>query len=118
MEETRKRLLEEAGVDIEDAMARFMNNEALMLKMLQRFTEDKSFSRLKQAMKEQDVSQAFEAAHTLKGLAGNLSLKELYRQAGILTEDLRRGDLAAASEGMPELEKLFRCAAENLARLD
>lgn len=58
-------------------------------------------------MEEKDVSGAFEAAHALKGLTGNLSLKELYRQTGILTEDLRRGDLAAASEIMPEFENLF-----------
>ena len=118
MDENKKRLLEATGVDIEDALSRFMNNEALMIRMLLRFAEDKNFSRLRQAMEEKDVSGAFEAAHALKGLTGNLSLKELYRQTGILTEDLRRGDLAAASEIMPEFENLFRRAAENLARLD
>lgn len=118
MEEMKKKLLEEAGVDIEDALARFMNNETLMLKMLLRFTEDNNFFRLKQAMEEQNISQAFEAAHALKGLTGNLSLKELYQKISIMTEDLRRGDLTAAAAAMPELENLFHHATENLLALD
>lgn len=43
MDENKKRLLEAAGVDIEDALSRFMNNEALMIRMLLRFAEDKNF---------------------------------------------------------------------------
>ena len=117
MEEMKKKLLEEAGVDIEDALARFMNNETLMLKMLLRFSEDQNFLQLKKAIEERDVSRAFEAAHALKGLTGNLSLKELYRHVSFITEELRRGELDEAAGRMPGLEKLFQRTMEVLVQI-
>ena len=37
MDERKRTCLEAAGVNVEDVLARFMNNEALMLKFLLRF---------------------------------------------------------------------------------
>lgn len=54
-----------------------------------------------------DATRAFEAAHTLKGVAGNLSMTRLFQQADRLTEDLRRQDLGAAKDSMPELEEQY-----------
>ena len=71
MEEAAKRRLEAAGIDVDDALGRFLQNEALMMKFLGRFPADTSFSRLQEAMERGDAAQAFEAAHTLKGVAGS-----------------------------------------------
>ena len=50
MEEAAKRRLEAAGIDVDDALGRFLQNEALMMKFLGRFPADTSFSRLREAM--------------------------------------------------------------------
>ncbi len=107
MDQQKRLLLERAGIDVADALARFMDNEALMLKFLLRFPEDKNFSQLEQALADGDATRAFEAAHTLKGVAGNLSMTRLFQQADRLTEDLRRQDLGAAKDSMPELEEQY-----------
>lgn len=107
MDETRRAQLAAAGVDVEEALMRFMGNEDLMLKFLLRFPEDPSFSQLKAAMEHGDAAGAFTAAHTLKGVAGNLSLKDLFQQVGAMVEDLRKGDLASAAGKMGDLEAQY-----------
>lgn len=100
--------MEEAGIDVTDALARFMNNEGLMMKFLMRFPQDQNFQRLCKAMEEQDATAAYEAAHTLKGVAGNLSMKGLYAQVSAVVEDLRGGDLAAAAGKMEGLRASYQ----------
>lgn len=117
MDETRKTQLECAGVDVDEALNRFMGNEPLMMKFLLRFPADENFPKLKQAIACHDTSRAFEAAHTLKGVTGNLSLKALYELLVPLVEDLRGGDLAAASARMPELEAKYAQVAAVLGQL-
>ena len=91
MEEAAKRRLEAAGIDVDDALGRFLQNEALMMKFLGRFPADTSFPGCREAMARGDAAQAFEAAHTLKGVAGNLSLKRLYEALTPMVEELRAG---------------------------
>lgn len=117
MDELQKNRLIAAGIDVEDALERFMNNEALMLKFLLRFSEDQSMSQLRLAMERQDVDSAFEAAHTLKGVAGNLSMIGLFHQTSILVEHLRNRDLAAAADEMPALEEQYTRVTAALAAL-
>lgn len=117
MDETRKRQLEHAGVDVDEALGRFMGNEPLMLKFLLRFPDDENFPRLRQAMACGDAAGAFQAAHTLKGVTGNLSLKALYQLLVPLVEDLRREDLAAAAEKMPALEAGYAQITAALSQL-
>lgn len=107
MDENKRQRLEEAGIDVADALARFMDNEGLMLKFLLRFPEDQNFPLLKQAMDSGDTARAFEAAHTLKGVAGNLAMTGLFRQVSLLVEDLRSQDLSAAQARMPVLEETY-----------
>ena len=117
MNEAQKAQLTAAGIDVEDAMERFMHNEGLMLKFLLRFSEDQSMSQLRLAMEHQDADGAFEAAHTLKGVAGNLSMTGLFHQTGILVEHLRNRDLAAAADEMPALEEQYARVTAALAAL-
>ena len=104
MDLMKKQILQDGGIDVDEAMARFVQNEALMMKFLLRFSQDKNFDLLKQAMENRNAAAGYTAAHTLKGVVGNLSMKDLFTQASAVTEDLRRGDLDGAMEKMPELE--------------
>ena len=54
-----------------------------------KFQDDKSYENLQNALKEGDYEEAFRAAHTLKGVAQNLSFKNLGQSSSSLTEALR-----------------------------
>ena len=119
MDQIKRMQLEAAGVDVDEALCRFMDNEALMMKFLLRFPGDGNFPQLRQAMAERDIGVAFQAAHTLKGVTGNLSLKGLYELISALVEDLRGEDYETAAGKMAELEARYAhvtAALEELAQ--
>lgn len=117
MDEMTRRCLAEAGVDTEDALRRFLGNEALLLKFLARLGQDENFPRLCDAMARGDEKAAFEAAHTLKGVCGNLSLQELSRQVSDLVESLRAGRIDAAAAQLPAVEREYHRAKTALEAL-
>lgn len=108
MDANKKAKLEEAGIDVEEALGRFMNNEGLLMKFLLRFPQDQNFSKLSSAMEAEDTEAGYTAAHTLKGVVGNLSMTELFPLVTQVSDALRAGDLAAAREKMPELETAYQ----------
>lgn len=73
-----KEIFEAYGGDYGITMARFINNEEMYMKFLDKFFEDDSISRLHTALEGNDLKGAFEAAHTLKGVAGNMGLTPLF----------------------------------------
>ena len=107
MEKDRYDRLTAAGIQVEEAPGRFMNNEMLFNRFLEKFADDANYSLLKTAMAEGDAKGAFEAAHTLKGVAGNLSLERLYRAVEKQTEFLRDGRMDQASAVMPEVDAAY-----------
>ena len=69
---------------------RFRNLRLLRIRSFRHaFTEDKSFGNLEKALNEKDYKQAFEEAHTLKGVSANLSLTPLCEAICKVVEDLR-----------------------------
>jgi HPt (histidine-containing phosphotransfer) domain-containing protein len=68
-------------IDFEDGIKRVMNNKAFFIKMLVKFKDDPNIKNLEDALAANDYAKAQVAAHTLKGLSGNLSLTELYKQS-------------------------------------
>ena len=105
--ETRKKL-QTAGIDAESAIQRFMGNEALYEKFALQFLEDPTYDTLLDAIANREVQEAFAAAHTLKGISGNLSFSNLYVLRGMMTELLRKEELGAAKEYIPELERVYQ----------
>ncbi|MDO5545782.1 MAG: Hpt domain-containing protein [Eubacteriales bacterium] len=61
----------------------------LVEKFARKFLDDPSCAELTAAMAAGDHDAAFRAAHTLKGVAANLSFTRLCASAGALTELLR-----------------------------
>lgn len=101
------------GVDRETAVNRFGGRADLYDKFLYKFLEDPTFGELRAAVAAGDAKQGFLAAHTLKGVAGNLSMDTLFRMLHDVVEDLRAGSCAVAAEQMPALEAHYEalCAA-------
>ena len=80
-----------AGVDYADGVKRFCGKAELYEKYLGRFPEDENYVGLVDALGANDYEAAFRYAHTLKGIAGNLSLATLYTKICPLVEALRGG---------------------------
>ena len=84
------------GGNYDDVVARFMK-DSLVLRFLRMFPDDASMDALTTALKAGHISEAFRAAHTLKGVALNLGLGQLATAASTLTEALRGADMLPAN---------------------
>lgn len=82
-------VLKEWNCDIEGAMERFLDDKALYEEFVESIVEEENFSLLKNSFDEKNYEEAFEYAHTLKGVTGNLGLTPLYEVICNLVEELR-----------------------------
>ena len=81
--------LAEYGADVKAGLNLCMNSEDFYLRMVSMIVAEQSFADLKKAIEENDLDAAFQAAHALKGVTGNLSLTPLYNKVAEITELLR-----------------------------
>ena len=114
MNDWNKSQLEAAGVHVEEVLARFMNNEGLMMRFLIRFPQDPNYRQLCLAIEAGNHSDAFVAAHTLKGVAGNLAMTHLFREISQVVELLRAGEMDQARERMPVVDAEYRRTVQGL----
>ena len=77
------------GADTAEGLARCYGNETLYLKLVNMIPTENNFDLLEKALAEGDLDKAFEAAHALKGVLGNLSLTPMYNICVEMTELLR-----------------------------
>ncbi len=105
----------QAGIDMDDFLKRLMGNEMLVKRFIQKFVQDENFTKLVAAFDQEDVKAAEMASHTLKGMCGNLSIKELYM---LFTEQVRRirsGEYAEAKAMMPEITACYQRAVDGMS---
>ncbi|MBR0474216.1 MAG: Hpt domain-containing protein [Erysipelotrichaceae bacterium] len=81
--------LREFGADVEEGLGRCFGQEEFYLTLVGMVLEEKNFDVLQQAIKDRDLDKAFEAAHALKGVLGNLSLTPVLKPVEEITELLR-----------------------------
>ncbi len=81
--------LKELGADVATGITRCVNDEGFYLKMVNMSLQDANFDKLKAAIEGGDLDAAFESAHALKGILGNVSLTNLYEPIAEMTEELR-----------------------------
>lgn len=101
------------GVNTDEGLSRCFGNEALYLRLSGTVPGEGNFQKLKDSIEKNDLDAAFEAAHALKGVLGNLSMTSLYDPVSDITELLRArtkmdysGKLAVIMDKRAELEKL------------
>ena len=83
--------LQEFGVDTKEGLTRCMNMEAFYFKMIKMGLSDGHFESLGESLQAGNLEEAFEAAHALKGVIGNLALSPIYEPLAEMTELLRAG---------------------------
>ena len=81
--------LKQFGANTDEGLTRCMGNEGFYFKLIGKVVEDKNFAALESAIAEKDLDAAFEAAHSLKGVLGNLALTPIYEPVYEITELLR-----------------------------
>lgn len=81
--------LNQFGADTAEGLARCFGNEALYLRLVNMVPAEENFTKLSDMLALYDLDGAFEAAHALKGVLGNLSLTPMYEKVAEITELLR-----------------------------
>ena len=109
--------LERYGIDYAEAMERFGGNESLFVRLASKYTNDPHFDSLETAMATGDAAAAEREAHSLKGVAGNLSFTRLYDLAARITDAVRADDLESARSLMPELRESHDAVVKALETL-
>ena len=107
--------LKEYGANIEEGLERCMGNEEFYLKMVNMMIADNSIDKLKDAIADNNLDTAFEAAHALKGVAANLSLTPLTEPAVEICELLRSRtemDYSELLEKILEQKEILESMAE------
>ena len=88
-----REIFEVYGADYNSTMARFMGKEAMYLKFLDMLFKDDNLEKLGTALEQQDYEAAFAAAHTLKGVVGNMGLTPLFNAVCASVESLRKREV-------------------------
>ncbi len=105
--------LREYGANVDEGLSRCINNEALYLRLVGTVVDEKSFDRLHEALSENNLDEAFEAAHALKGALGNLAITPIYDKVVEITELLR----ARTKMDYSSLEDEIKAKREELRKL-
>ena len=100
-------------IDEEDGKKRVMNNGKLYAKLLTKFKNDTNLDDLTAFAGAQDWEKAQAAAHTIKGVAANLSLTELFKQSLDVETQIKGKSLNPDS-----LESLKACFTETLIAVE
>ena len=100
-------------INEEEGKKRVMNNAKLYTKLLTKFKDGTNLDDLITFAEAQDWEKAQAAAHTIKGIAANLSLIELFNQSlGVETQ------IKGKSLKNESLENLKACFAETLVQVE
>ena len=94
---TLQELYQSIGGDYDQVM-RVLRMEKLVDKHIRKFVKNGVVDRLLAAGEEKDPTQMFEAAHAMKGVCGNLGLKDLCDIASELSEEYRPGNARKLSD--------------------
>lgn len=107
MNQEIKEELKAAGVNLENALSRLMNNEKLLEKLLVKFQKDPNYGGIMEALKEKRYDDAFRCAHTLKGVAGNMGMEELMEADIVVVEKLRQGNYDGIEKDMETVTEIY-----------
>lgn len=81
--------LRQYGANVDEGLKRCMGMEQFYLQMVSRAISDMKLDDLRDAVAANNTDRAFELAHGMKGVWGNLSITPLYEPISSLTEMLR-----------------------------
>lgn len=99
--------------DYQDMLER-VGTDSLVERFLLKYPNEKSMMTLREAVESRNIEASFNAAHTLKGVAANLSLTGLVQAASELTEQLRPKTEVADAELMTRVEEQYKLVIDTI----
>jgi HPt (histidine-containing phosphotransfer) domain-containing protein len=101
------------GAAVDEGLKRCLDDEDFYLELVRSTVADDRISELEQCLADKDLDKAFEVAHALKGMYGNISITPIYEPLSRITELLRErtdtdysGLLAEARLQKQKLDKM------------
>ena len=89
-------------IDVNDGLSRMLNNKALFVRLLGKFSGRKLAEQISEAVNTNDFKLLSEGAHALKGVAANLSMPQLTRIAAKMENQAKTNELPS-NEQLDEL---------------
>lgn len=81
--------LREYGANVDEGLRRCLNNEDFYIRLVGIAAADEGYDKLTRQVRDGDLAGAFDTAHALKGVLGNLFLTPVYEPVSEITELLR-----------------------------
>lgn len=113
---TIKECYEIIGGDYDDIMSRLIKEERIV-RFLGMFLNEGCYNDLVKAIEDENVDEAFCAAHTFKGVCNNMSFTALSKSSVDVTEALRAKDINLAKTFMPKLIEEYDLTVKTINEL-
>lgn len=97
--------LKNKGCNMEETLARFLDNEDFYEEYLVEMLNDVEFENLGKAIETHNVKDGFASAHTLKGVIANMGITPMYETVCKIVEPFRAGNEDGVAEAYKELLK-------------
>lgn len=115
---TLKELYETIGGDYEQAL-RVLRMDKLVDKHIRKYVKNGVVEKLIDAGNRMDPNEMFECAHAVKGISGNLGLRELSEMASEIAEEFRAGNVRRMSDEevakkLSDIDARFRTTADGI----
>ena len=95
------------GIMVDEALERFMGNEAMLERYLQKFLSEKSYAMLRDSLASNDWEAAGRAAHTLKSICGTIGCEAMQELVILQERHIRAGEWKEAVGMMPEISNSY-----------
>jgi HPt (histidine-containing phosphotransfer) domain-containing protein len=107
-------------MDVKELAENLGLEESEFLEIMELFIEATAsdLGRLESAIVGGDARQAVEAAHSIKGAAGNLGLNEIYEIAAALEKKAGKSSLEGATEAVKTIREKCNEVAENFRKVE
>lgn len=109
-------ILEQRGCNMAEIKERFLGDKMFYLECYEEFMRDDNFQLLGVQLRAKQTQAAFDTAHTLKGLAANMGLIDMFRVLSEIVEPLRDG--ICTDELLVPYEQLMILYAQYKALVD
>lgn len=107
------------GIEVREALERMVGNGQLFLEMLKGFALSyrDAGRRIIEALEQGDAEEARRLAHTVKGVAGNISAVDLHMLAGELEQCIKKGESDRYVPLFSGFEHALQIVLESIATL-
>jgi two-component system, sensor histidine kinase and response regulator len=107
------------GIDVKNALKRLMGNRGLFIRLVADLCREYAgvTGHVREALAREDTESARRTAHTLKGIAGNLSATEIFEVARDLETAVQQGDQTTISESLDRLDDALKTVIQTARRL-